>query len=339
MITLKRDELAEGFEIEPNTLINDDCLNAMKFIPDNSVSMILTDVPYGTIKGLDLKTWDSRTTYWDETIDHEPMLSECNRILRTNGALVLFSQQPYTSKLITQTHGNLPFSYTYTWKKDNFANHLGCKKAPVNYTEDICVFFKKHTKHDFEGFHPLRPYAEKVCAYIGKSKKQIFQEMGHQGMCHFMRHNSTQFSLCTEATYNKIIELYGIDQIDGFIEYRDLAEVNAVYRSELIAKMTEASPKIFNLPEGKKYKSNVLEYKKDYTGLHPTQKPVALLEDLIKTYTHEGETVLDFAAGSFTTGVAAVNLNRKFIGIELDKDYFDVGVERIKESVAATNLQ
>ena len=85
----------------------------------------------------------------------------------------------------------------------------------------------------------------------------------------------------------------------------------------------------FNLPTGKKFKSNVLEYKKDYTGLHPTSKPVALMEDLIKTYTNEKDTVLDFTAGSFSTGVAAQNLNRKFIGIEMDDAYFQIGKDRM----------
>lgn len=84
--------------------------------------------------------------------------------------------------------------------------------------------------------------------------------------------------------------------------------------------------------EGKKYKSNVLEYKKDYTGLHPTQKPVALMEDLIKTYTNEGDTVLDFTMGSGSTGVAAKNLNRDFIGIELDENYFNIAKDRINQS-------
>ena len=84
------------------------------------------------------------------------------------------------------------------------------------------------------------------------------------------------------------------------------------------------------IPSGAKYKSNVLEYRKDYSGHHPTQKPVALLEDLISTYTNEGDTVLDFTIGSGSTGVAAVNTGRKFIGIELDLNYFNIALERIE---------
>jgi site-specific DNA-methyltransferase (adenine-specific) len=89
---------------------------------------------------------------------------------------------------------------------------------------------------------------------------------------------------------------------------------------------------VFNLDVGQKYKSNVLKYKKDYGGLHPTQKPVALMEDLVRTYTHEGDTVLDFTMGSGTTGVAAKNLGRKFIGIELDEEYFKIAARRIHEA-------
>jgi len=89
----------------------------------------------------------------------------------------------------------------------------------------------------------------------------------------------------------------------------------------------------FNLPHGAKYKSNVLEYRKDYTGHHPTQKPVALLADLVETYTNEGDTVLDFTMGSGSTGVACANTGRKFIGIEMDADFFQVATDRITVAI------
>lgn len=87
------------------------------------------------------------------------------------------------------------------------------------------------------------------------------------------------------------------------------------------------------------FPQTVLAFAKEEDHLHPTQKPVALMEYLIKTYTNEGETVLDFTAGSFTTGVACVNVNRNFIGIELDENYFDIGVSRIKERITCLNLE
>lgn len=305
-----------------------DCLERMKEIESGSVDAIICDPPYGTMKGMNYGSENHDGHQWDTALEIKPMFEECNRILRTNGALILFSQEPYTSKLITQAHGNIPFSYRLTWLKDNFANALLVNKAPVNYTEDVCVFFKKHTKHDFEGFHPLRDYFKDVFDYIGLSKKAIIEVLG-QRFDHCFRFGSTQFSLCTEEAYSDLIAAYGINNMKGFKPYGELKPINDEYRADLIAKMTSSSPKVFNLPEGKKFKSNVLEYKKDYTGHHPTQKPVALMEDLIKTYTNEGDTVLDFTMGSGSTGVAAKNLNRDFIGIEMDEGYFKIAQERI----------
>jgi site-specific DNA-methyltransferase (adenine-specific) len=314
------------------SLINADCLEAMRDIPNGSVDMVLTDPPYGTVKGAGLDGWEGVKTDWDTVIDQGQMLDHCNRILRTNGCLALFCQDPYTSQLITKAHGNLPFSYRYTWLKDHFANALIAKKAPVNYTEDVCVFFKKHTKHDFEGFHPLRDYSRKVLDFAGCSLKVINEKLGHRRAEHFFYTDSTQFSICTEETYAELCGLYDLESQPWFIEYSILKEDDAKYRKALIEQMTEASPKVFNLLDGAKFKSNVLTYKKDYTGLHPTQKPLALMQDLIRTYTNAGDTVLDFTMGSGTTGAAAKILGRSFIGIELDPDYFALASKRIADT-------
>lgn len=301
----------EDYKSDNLWLMHGDCLERMKEIPDGSVDAIICDPPYGTVKGAGLDGWNGTKTDWDETLDHKTMLSECNRILRPNGALVLFSQDPYTGKLMTETHGNLPFSYRLTWLKDHFANALIAKKAPVNYTEDVCVFFKKY---DTLNQHPLREYSRKLMSDNNTNLKKINSDLGHRRFEHFAYTDSTQFGLCTEKTYLQFLDFYGVKE---FKPYSELIEIDRRFARR------------FNLPEGQKFKSNVLEYKKDYTGLHPTQKPVALMEDLIKTYTNEGETVLDFTMGSGSTGVAAKNLNRKFIGIELDDKYFEIAKERI----------
>lgn len=310
-------------------LMKGDCLERMKEIPSGSVDMVLADPPYGTVKGAGLDGWGSTKTDWDVKLDTAAMLEECNRILRPNGALVLFAQDPYTSELITGAHGNLPFSYRYTWLKDHFANALIAKKAPVNYTEDVLVFFKSHKKHDFHGFHPLRDYAKKVMGKAGMEGAEIDRFLGHQRANHFFRIDSTQFGLCTEATYRELTEKFNLSDEPWFLRFAELASINAIYRRDLIDKMTSEFPKVFNLPSGAKYKSNVLEYRKDYSGHHPTQKPVALLADLMETYANEGDTVLDFTMGSGSTGVACANTGRKFIGIELDDGYFDVAMRRI----------
>jgi site-specific DNA-methyltransferase (adenine-specific) len=137
---------------------------------------------------------------------------------------------------------------------------------------------------------------------------------------HFFRVDSTQFSLCTEKTYNELIDVFKIDSMNGFKVFEELDRINSAFNS------------VFSLPHNAKFKSNVFQYKKDYDGFHPTQKPVALLEDLIKTYSNEQDVILDFTMGSGSTGVASLNTNRKFLGVEMNEKYFDIGVNRMQES-------
>ena len=295
-----------------------DCLELMKDIPDGSVDLVLTDPPYGTMKGIDDKH------EWDTAIEPVKIFEQISRILRQNGKAILFSQEPYTSRLITSTIPSLPFAYRAVWYKNVSGNSLMAKSAMVSRYEDICIFTKPH---DAECTNELRDYFKKVLDFIGaKSCKEINARLGHRKAehCFYVTgkgKGSTQFSLCTEHTYNEIISVFGVDKMDGFLSYEELTRLNEKYTAT------------FNLWQGGKSKSNVLEYKKDNDGYHPTQKPVALLEDLIQTYSNEGETVLDFTMGSGSTGVACVNTNRHFIGIELDEGYFNIAKKRIEEAV------
>lgn len=300
-----------------------DCLELMQNIPDSSVDMVLCDPPYGTVKGIGSANVDHGMvgkTEWDDVIDIDKMFNEYNRVLRTNGACVVFSQEPYTTEIINKAHNNVPFSYRMIWKKDHFANALVAKKAPVSYYEDVVVFFKNY---DTTKSHPLSYYGDEVLRYIDKPRKEIFKEMGTQGACHFLRGTtSIQFSIPTENIYNKLIEMYRINNMKGFIQYSEMKTLDNMQKERLA--------RVFNLPEGQKYMSNVLEFKKDYGGLHPTQKPVALFEYLIKTYTHPGETVLDNCAGSGTTAIAALNTGRGYICIERDDEYYRRATERVR---------
>ena len=294
-----------------------DCLELMKNIPDGSVDLVLTDPPYGTMKGIDDKH------EWDTAIEPVKIFEQISRILRQNGKAVLFSQEPYTSRLITSAIPSLPFAYRAVWYKNIAGNSLMAKYAMVSRYEDICIFTKPH---DAECTNELRDYFKKVLDFIGaKSCKEINARLGHRKAehCFYVTgkgKGSTQFSLCTEQTYNEIVSVFGIDKMDGFLPYSELARLNDKYTAT------------FNLWQGGKSKSNVLEYKKDNDGYHPTQKPVALLEDLIQTYSNEGNTILDFTMGSGSTGAACVNTGRKFIGIELDEGYFNIAKKRIKEA-------
>ena len=300
-------------------LIQGNCLTESDKIKDGSVDLILTDLPYGTVTNIasseTVKHGMQNKTTWDNVIDTDKIMSIANRILRKNGKMVLFAQQPFTTELISKQIANVPFNYCMIWKKDHFANSLIAKKAPLNYYEDVLVFSKTH---DFEGIHPLRPYFKNVLEYIGLKKKTIVETIG-QSADHCFRVDSSQFSLCTEKTYNKIIEVYGIDKMERFRKFAD------------ISTESDGLNSTFNLWEGGKFKSNILEYKKDYDGLHPTQKPILLLEDLIKTFSNENDLVVDLTMGSCSTGIACMNTNRNFIGIELDENYFNISKKRVEE--------
>ena len=194
-----KDVITENYQ-----LMFGDCLERMKEIPNGSIDLILTDPPYQAI-----------ACKWDSMIPFEPMWEQLKRIIKPNGAIVLFGSEPFSSAL--RMSNIKQYKYDWVWIKNISTNFLHAKRQPLRNTENIHVFYKKCGK-----YYPIKS-----------------------------------------------------------------------------------------------------------TGHTPTQKPVALLEYLIKTYTQENETVLDFTAGSFSTGVACLNTNRKFLGIEMDEKYFNIGVNRM----------
>ena len=306
-------------------LLHGDCLIESDNIESGSVDLILADLPYGKMNGFN-------GIDWDFAIDPKKVYEIANRVLRKNGKMVLFSQEPYTGQLTTQAIPNVPFSYRAVWEKDNFANALGVNKSMVSFYEDILVFSKKNPVHDCEFTHPLRPYFKLVMDYIGLTLGQINKRLGHGRAEHTFRVDTSQFSLCTEATYNELIQVFGIDNMNGYMEFAELQKIDLPYKSNPNSEINSVYPSTFNLWEGNKYKSNILKYKKDYGGLHPTQKPILLLEDLIKTFSNEGDLVVDLTMGSGSTGVACMNTKRNFIGIELDDKYFEIAKRRISEA-------
>ena len=226
-----------------------DCLEIMKEIPDKSIDMILCDLPYGTT-----------ACKWDTIIPFEPLWELYERIIKDNGAIVLFAKQPFTTLLINSNIKK--FKYSLIWKKDNHDNPLMAKRRFLNITEDICIFYKK------------------------------------------------------QCTYNP----------QGIIKINKITKQG---RGKSLSQKNERKSEY--VQEYSNYPKNILEFKRDLPNIHPTQKPVALLEYLIKTYTNEGDLVLDNCMGSGSTGVACVNTNRSFIGIELDKEYFEIAKQRIEK--------
>ena len=305
-----------------------DCLIESDKIESGSVDLILTDLPYGTMKGINetingygRKNHDGHL--WDNAIEPKKVYEIANRILRKNGKMVLFAQQPYTTELIKNAIPNIPHSYNMIWEKNDFANALLCNKAPVSYFEDVLVFSKKAC---YEAKHPLKTIFFEIYEKHGKEKClnairtsgrfSSEQSVNFHTSIKFGYGEGMVFELMVEELFNHCKRT-----IDIPFEYSYLKEIDEQYKKEYAST--------FNLWEGNKYKSNILKYKKDYNGYHPTQKPVLLLEDLIKTFSNEGNLVVDLTMGSGSTGVACKNTNRSFIGIEKDENYFKIAEQRI----------
>jgi len=292
-----------------------DCLIESDKIQSGSVDLILTDLPYGVVKMKEsagnYKVLNTAET-WDKAIEPKSIYEIANRILRKNGKMVLFSQEPYTSRMITEAIPNVPFSYRAIWEKNDFANGLGVNKAMVSFYEDILIFSKTH---DLERSHPLIDYFMVELEKTRMNQSDINKLLGNKMGGHYFT-NGVQFCIPTETNYTKLQET-------GYFQkpYTEIKEIDDQFKNKFAST--------FNLWEGNKYKSNILKYKKDYNGYHPTQKPILLLEDLIKTFSNENDLVVDLTMGSGSTGVACKNTNRSFIGIEKDENYFKIAEQRI----------
>jgi len=237
-----------------NKIIHGDCLEVMQNIPDSSIDAIITDPPYGTT-----------ACKWDSVIPFEPMWEQLNRIIKKNGAIVLFGSEPFSSALRMSNIKN--YKYDWIWNKKRKTGFLNAKKRPLVNYENVIVF--------------------NCVSYIAQMKK---------GKLHQNGQNTKRIKCPTDvySDFNKV--LYTTD---------------------------------------KYYPCSIIDFDNvrpcDY--VHPTQKPIALMEYLICTYTNENETVLDFTIGSGTTAVACINTNRNFIGIEKEQKYVDIANNCIKEAL------
>jgi DNA modification methylase len=238
-------------------LLKGDCLELMKSIPDKSIDAIITDPPYGTT-----------ACKWDSVIPFDLMWEQLNRIIKLNGAIVLFGSEPFSSALRMSNIKN--YKYDWKWDKKGTGGFLNAKKRPLKRYEDILIF-----SYGKPLYFPIKEVRGKE-----RNKGSYNTKKGDGDM------------------------VYG--------KFKNITSFNNEYYPTDIIEISNASNK------GK---------------VHPTQKPTALMEYLIKTYTNENETVLDFTMGSGSTGVACVNTNRNFIGIEMDDKYFEIAKNRIENKI------
>lgn len=234
-------------------LYKGDCVELMKYIPDNSIDMVLCDLPYGLTQNK-----------WDSSIPLHSLWMAYSSVVKKNGVIVLFGNQPFTSFVIVSNIDD--FKYSWVWEKSTKTNFLNAKKQPLRKHEDILVFSKGRSIYNPQGV----------------TDKNTITKQGKKETTNYGKQDRSAGGYMQEKTGYPHDILY--------------------------------------------FKSNPSRH-----SLHPTQKPVDLCEYLIKTYTNEGDTVLDNCAGSFTTGVACMNTNRRFIGIEKDDKYFEIGCKRLEK--------
>jgi site-specific DNA-methyltransferase (adenine-specific) len=230
-------------------LFNGDCIEVMETLPDKSIDLILCDLPYGTTKNK-----------WDNVIDMEKMWNEYNRIIKENGAILLFCDGLFMARLMLSQEKM--WRYNLIWEKQQGCDFLNANRKPLKAHEEIAVFYKEMPKFNKQ-YWLSNPYKKTVAG----SKSENYGEY----------HLSASES-----------------------------------------------------KDGKRCPLSVIKFNYDTTNIHPTQKPVALCRWLIETYTDAGDTVLDNCMGSGSTGVACVNVGRKFIGIELDSKYYNIAKQRIE---------
>ena len=315
-----------------NIILNDDCFNVFSKIPNKSVQLVCVDLPYG-----------QTGCAWDSLIDLDKMWVELKRIGKDNCQFVFFCTVKFGNTLINSNPKW--FRYDIIWEKSSTLGSLSCNKMPLRKHEMIYIF-NNCGQNDIDKCRNLemRAYAEKVKKYIDKPIKEIDLKVGNQGTHHFYKFKSSQFGLPTKATYNKLIEHFKIDEMIGFIPFDKLLIENikmiynpqktegkpykcnkAGYKGEVYGNLK--STPIDN--KGDRFPISILKFGYDKEKLHPTQKPVALCEWIIKTYSNEGDLVLDFTMGSGSTIVACINTKRKYIGVEKDKNIFETAKKRI----------
>lgn len=317
-------------------LLLGDCRERALELPDGAADFVLMDPPFGTIKGCsNIEAWEGGARVdWDDAIPPEELLALVARILRRNGRAVLFCQEPYTTALLTADVPGIPFTSRAIWRKNSPGICLGAKKNLVSYFEDMAIFQRVHPKHDKGRGDPSRDYFRQVVEWIGKTPSEIMKPFGHRRHDHTLRHASEQFLLCGRDLYRELVLAYCLEDMPGFREWEDLAEQSNAYRAELVRTMNEEFPSVFNLPEGAKSKGNVFDYPKESgKSYHPTQKPVALLVDLLETYTRPGDLVVDLTMGSGSTGVACLRTGRRFVGVERDPGFHASALERMQAGV------
>lgn len=268
------------------------------------------------------------------------MWEQLKRIIKPNGVIVLFGSQPFTSALIMSNNKN--YSHIYTWIKNRSTGFQRANSAPLRLTENVIVFSGRPIINENVSCDPIKQYKREMMAALkesGITLKKLNALCGFEASGYFRTSSSWANVLPPKNKLFVIAEIIKFDKTPPVCD----SEIERTYNPQgvivhnKINKRSSCGDNWSELANNKylqrlsNYPTDILKFNAEHRPLHPTQKPVALMEYLIRTYTNEGETVLDFTMGSGTTGIACLNTNRNFIGIEKDDKYFKLAKERITQ--------
>ena len=316
---------------------NLDCFEFFENYEGDKIDCVIVDLPYG-----------QTACHWDCAIDLKKMWENLFRICRRNTIFCFFATSRFGNTLINSKPNY--FKYDLVWEKINSVGFLSAKKMPLRKHEMIYIFGNScinDTKREYN--KDLREYSKNLFEWINKSKNEIFNKQGHGGLDHFTRWNTLQFGIPQNKNYQFLIDEYKINEFKDFIEFKELKRIWNLDNKPIYNPIMTYGHKHYAIKEGKynvdnvygnkknsatnnkgsRYPTSILKFGSDKEKLHSTQKPVALCEWLIKTYSNENGLVLDFCMGSGSTGVACINTNRRFIGIEKDEKIFKIAKKRL----------
>ena len=334
--------------LENIKLFNLDCFNFFKKVEDKSINLFILDLPYSN-----QHFGNCTACKWDTPIDLNKMWTEIKRTMKPHAIIVFFCNAKFGYSLINSNPKW--FSYDLIWKKLRKVGFLSANKQPLRQHELIYIFKDLDDDIDIVKNIELRAYSKKILDFINKPKKDIMKKIG-QGIDHFFRFKSSQYGLCIEKNYNELISIFNIDKMDGFKSYEDMKKMEEIpiYNSQKINGKPYKTKgngvcdiyntkRIDNENKGDRHPSSIID--NDYEGetilefnnppksIHRTQKPVNLIEWLIKSYSNEDDLICDFTFGSGSTPIACLNTKRKFIGCERDEDIFNNAENRIIDTL------
>ena len=304
-------------------LHNQNCFNFFEEYKGSEIDCVIVDLPYG-----------QTDNEWDIKIDLAKMWAHLQKICKYKARFIFFCTTKFGNELINSNPSY--FRYDMVWEKTHTVGYLSVKKNPLRKHEMIYVFSnpgRNDTKIEFN--LDLRAYSKRLFNDINLPKKILIKACGNSGLDHFMRYGTQQFALPTQKSYQFLIDNYNIDKYNYFIDYTTLKNMFSALTSTYNPQMSICKEFLYkttkqtNEKRNSKFPTSILKYKLDKQKLHPTQKPVKLLEWLILTYSNKGDTVLDFTMGSGSCGIACINTDRKFIGVEMDKEIFKIAKNRI----------